>query len=133
MKHFNKNIIYILLITNFNNLIASQAPIQLPLHVINNNYHTNTNSVTHSVTLTIDFNKMFQSLNDAFNSGKEYISDKYQDSKILAAKTYQDLTIWLKNHKYVLVGAGAATVYSLVLYQLSLGQKILNDTTNWAN
>ena len=32
-----------------------------------------------------------------------------------------------------MVGAGAATVYSLVLYQLSLGQKILNDTTNWAN
>jgi len=135
MKHL-KIIICLLVVTNFNILTANQLP---AVNVTNNNYHTNnvthnaTHNATHTVTFTIDFTKMFQSLGDAFSTGRKYISDQYQDSKSFATQKYQDLTVWLKNHKYVFIGAGAATFYSLIVYQLSLGKKVLNDSTNWAN
>lgn len=122
MKQLNRLITSILILINFNDLAANQVTLDTGSSPLvtnitnNNNYHTTT------LTLEFDLTQMSKKMLDAC-----------ENSKKLAAQKYQDLNMWLKSHKYIFIGAGAAGLYSIVIYQLSLGKKILNNPANWAN
>lgn len=129
MKHFYKLIVCYLVITNFNDLFASNLPT-----IIHNNHNINANTnINPHITITIDFSKMFESMGHAINNTRKLASQKYTDTKKLAKQKCQEIKIWLKGHKYVLVGAGVGALYTGIIYQLNLGKKILQDQSNWAN